>query len=96
MHVCILDGREIRDRETLHDVLAASLRLPDWYGRNLDALYDCLTDAGEEIEIRLQNESALREHLGKYAEALVRAICMAAGENPLITWKRDEEEYEFL
>ncbi|GAA5151263.1 hypothetical protein GCM10023340_29850 [Nocardioides marinquilinus] len=26
----------------LHDVLARELGLPDWYGRNLDALADCL------------------------------------------------------
>lgn len=91
MHICILDGREIRDREALHDVLAASLGLPDWYGRNLDALYDCLTETGEEAEICLRNEDVLREHLGKYADALIRVMGAAAGENPHFIWKREEE-----
>ena len=27
-----------------HDALAQALRFPDYYGRNLDALHDCLTD----------------------------------------------------
>ena len=27
-----------------HDHLADALRLPDWFGRNLDALWDVLTD----------------------------------------------------
>lgn len=27
-----------------HDALARSLAFPDYYGRNLDALHDCLTD----------------------------------------------------
>ena len=39
----ILDGNLILDREMLHDVLAEELHLPVWYGRILDALYDCLT-----------------------------------------------------
>ena len=47
MLICILDGNNITNRETLHDTLATSLQLPDWYGRNLDALYDCLLDIRE-------------------------------------------------
>ena len=39
-----LDGRTIDSRETLHQTLFELLQLPAWYGRNLDALYDCLTD----------------------------------------------------
>lgn len=26
------------------DAIGAALSFPDWYGRNLDALYDCLVD----------------------------------------------------
>lgn len=70
MRICILDGEMIKDREMLHDTLADTLDLPDWYGRNLDALYDCLTDIREETEIRIQNEDVLTDHLGNYAAAL--------------------------
>ena len=28
----------------LHKYLRAELELPDYYGENLDALYDCLTE----------------------------------------------------
>lgn len=34
----------LEDKAQLHEVLAQALEFPDWYGRNLDALYDCLTD----------------------------------------------------
>ena len=44
MYTCILDGKLIKDREMLHGILAAQPEFPDWYGRNLDALHDCLTD----------------------------------------------------
>ena len=51
----IIDGREIQDRRQLHEALAAQLHFPEWYGKNLDALYDCLTDVHEETVIRLLN-----------------------------------------
>ena len=81
MRICILDGENILNREMLHDTLTAALDFPDWYGRNLDALYDCLTDLAEETEIRFRNEQALAEHLGNYAVALKKVICTAVEEN---------------
>ncbi|MFE4711631.1 barstar family protein [Paenibacillus sp. NPDC056722] len=29
--------------ENIHEWLQQSLELPEWYGRNLDALWDCVT-----------------------------------------------------
>ena len=43
MEQIILDGREFLDKETSHDYLSRQLGLADHYGRNLDALWDCLT-----------------------------------------------------
>ena len=36
----VLDGLEIRSVEEVHDRFAQALDLPDYYGRNLDALFD--------------------------------------------------------
>ena len=36
-----LNGNDITNREQLHDALSEALELPEWYGRSLDALYDC-------------------------------------------------------
>ena len=43
----VLDGLEIRSAEAVHDRFAQGLNLPAWYGRNLDALFDCLTELGK-------------------------------------------------
>ena len=37
-----LDGLQMSGRAAAHDHLKAQLKLPDYYGRNLDALYDLL------------------------------------------------------
>ena len=34
-----------------HDYLMNALNLPDYYGKNLDALYDCLTEMECDIEL---------------------------------------------
>lgn len=81
----ILDGEAISSKEMLHDVIAASLQLPEWYGRNLDALYDCLTDIAQPVDVILLHPDALQETLGSYATSLLRMLRDAAGENGSIT-----------
>lgn len=34
-------------KELIHEYIAKSMDFPDYYGKNLDALYDCLTDIDE-------------------------------------------------
>jgi len=38
-----IDGIAFSSAERLHDELALKLGFPDWYGRNWDALLDCLS-----------------------------------------------------
>ncbi|MGX7827053.1 barstar family protein [Actinokineospora sp. 24-640] len=40
----ILDGTSVHTRLDFYDAVAETLRFPEWFGHNLDALYDCLTD----------------------------------------------------
>ena len=35
------------DKQALHARIAAALNFPHWYGHNLDALMDCLTDLAD-------------------------------------------------
>ena len=78
----ILDGKAMVDRVSAHSHLADRLELPTYYGRNLDALYDVLTEIGEETEIVLTDPAAVAEQMGKYGEALLATLQEAAEENP--------------
>ena len=53
MRVVELTGAMAADRDQHHSVLQEKLQLPEWYGRNLDALYDVLTSVEEETELVL-------------------------------------------
>lgn len=81
----ILDGRAMTDRSAAHSHLAQRLDLPAYYGRNLDALYDVLTEIGTDTELILEDPAAVIDHLGKYGEALLSAMQEAAEENLHLT-----------
>ena len=61
-------------REQAHEYLAHTMRLPDWYGKNLDALEDCLGQFGRETVIILMNSDALRENLGEYGGYMIDVL----------------------
>lgn len=49
--VCHIDCSGISDAKQLHQCLARFLHFPEWYGHNLDALYDCLTELPSPIRL---------------------------------------------
>ena len=63
MSKTILDGARMGSRAELHDALAAAFSLPTHYGRNLDALWDCLTEQREGTEVILTSPEAMPEAL---------------------------------
>ena len=66
-----IDLAQIQDKDSLHDALQHSLPLPPWYGRNLDALYDALTDGHEQWDIFFSHTDSARTALGNsYMQAL--------------------------
>ena len=85
----VLDGLEISSPEAVHDRFARVLDLPAWYGRNLDALFDCLTERREPVAVRLLHRDALEDRLGRRGRALVRLLRRAAEENPQVTLREE-------
>ena len=86
--LAILDGNSIKTKDALHDALSRSLSLPEWYGRNLDALYDCLTDLHENTEILLLHAEALENSLGEYARQFQCVLNDAAADQPCVKFTR--------
>lgn len=42
--ICHINCCNVSDGKQLHQKLARLLNFPDWYGYNLDALFDCITE----------------------------------------------------
>ncbi len=65
-----IDLSGVHDKEGLHELLAQKLPLPDYYGKNLDALYDCLVDPHERWNIRFTGCEQAEQALGDYFSGL--------------------------
>ena len=64
MDILVIDGEKVSDMKQLHEHIAAQLHFPRHYGKNLDALYDCLTDL-RNVAITVRNYGALKERSGR-------------------------------
>lgn len=73
-----LDCARLTDRAAAHAYLQSVLPLPDYYGRNLDALHDCLLELPP-CTVTLQNVSSL-ENADWYSRALLTVFRDAAQE----------------
>lgn len=91
METIVIDGAGLASRAAVHDYLFARLGLPDYYGRNLDALYDCLTERPGPIRLLVRGLPDLEAALGGYAAALWETLEAAARENPGLEVVRQEE-----
>lgn len=79
-----LNGRFMTDRASAHDHLQKQLQLPEYYGRNLDALFDLLTERTEPTDIIVLEWAELELNLGGYAAALMDTLYDAARDNPVL------------
>ena len=59
MREITVDCTQIPSPEEMHSILARELNFPDWYGKNLDALHDCLTSVTENTKILFLHFPAL-------------------------------------
>lgn len=87
----VLDGLELETIRQVHDRFAGALELPLYYGQNLDALFDCLTDHREDLTVRLLHRDALEDRLGRRGRELVRLLRRAALENPHVAFWEEEK-----
>jgi hypothetical protein len=88
-----IPGREIVDADSFHDVLARELGFPDFYGRNLDALADCLLSVDEPdhgmvdpaiadadfILLRLDDAGLVKNRCSRHYDALIEIVACENG-----------------
>ena len=86
MNIIILDGSVMTSRERAYKHIARELRFPEYFGKNLDALYDLLTDlyVNEDTIVILMNCRTMKKSLGEYGDKLIEAFANASEEKGFI------------
>ena len=85
MIILNLDGSVLNNKEELHNTIFYQLALPDYYGHNLDALWDVLSTWSAPLFIEVTNAALLKVNLNDYADALLELLHDARRENDVIT-----------
>jgi len=89
MKIVILDAKKMLEKVKMHEYLAKKFDLPEYYGKNLDALFDCLCEINEPTLIKLKNESALDNGTKESLTQLFRDVC---SENALVKFELVKDE----
>ncbi len=89
MEKIILDGKCMGDKALAHEYIARMLSFPDYYGANLDALWDCLGQLPRDSSILLINREAMLMSLGDYGRRLANTFVQAALENGLFRFEME-------
>ena len=69
----ILDGKKMVSREETHAYLKETFGFPEYYGENLDALHDCLSEMTD-LEVEFINADDMLAALGRYGEILMQML----------------------
>jgi ribonuclease inhibitor len=70
-----LAGKSIRSLEEFYGEIARKLRFPDYFGRNLDALWDVLTtDIKGPVELAWEDSGASQKAMGKDFEKVAALL----------------------
>ncbi len=81
-----LDGEKLSGgKQEAHAYLQEHLQFADYYGKNLDALHDCLNDLPKETEIQISRQDLVHIVQEPYAYRILRVMTDAAAENPYLT-----------
>ena len=67
-----LKGKRMKTKKALHAYVARKLHFPDYYGKNWDACWDCLTDmVGDPIHIKLIGMECVQSKFPRHAQILL-------------------------
>ena len=92
MRYIVLNGKEYAARKDFYQDIREKMEFPDYFGNNLDALHDCLSEVREETVILLRNRAVFEENLGSYVQKIERVLKESAKENDRLSCRWTEEE----
>lgn len=77
----LIDGNKVDTKEKFHKIIKDLFDFPEYYGDNLDSLWDCLYECrNKNIELSWINYSESYKSLGGYADKICILFNNAADE----------------
>lgn len=80
----VLTNEKIGSKESMASYMKEALQLPEYFGGNLDALSDLLSEVSEETVFEIEDSELARMPEDGYAAKTLKVLAMACDENPHI------------
>lgn len=94
MDYIVLDGADYRKKADFFADIKEKMQFPDYFGNNLDALADCLSERGNDTTLILLNDRELQENLGEYAGGILQVFTDCAERNSHLSYHNVHYEEE--
>lgn len=79
-----IDASRLTNRDDMHEYMKEVFEFPEYFGRNLDALYDCLGEIIEDVDVIFTSDALRIICENEYAFRCLMVFGKAADENPFI------------
>ena len=86
MKIIILDGKYMTSRSEAYEYINRIIQFPDYFGKNLDALADCLSELNSEVIVIIINEAVMLENLGSYGNKMLDVFREVSEEEGTFTF----------
>ncbi len=70
MRIVTINGGKMTSKLAVHEHIAEALDFPLYYGKNLDALADCLSELPRDTVVIFFDMDEARKNLGDYADQI--------------------------
>ena len=88
MQNIVLDFTGCKHLFSIHTILKDSFGFPEWYGKNLDALWDCLYNYCDwELHVSIKGLNTLPQELDEYIKKMFIVFERVQSENPNIMFE---------
>lgn len=81
MKTIILDGEKMKTKREAHEYMSKAFDFPQYYGKNLDALWDILSVYDVPIHIVFKNAQAFKNNLEEYGNRILKVFLDAKEDN---------------
>ena len=70
-----IDGLSIKKKEDFYANIKTELNVPEYFGNNLDALYDFLTEQPDILQMKFLHYNMMQSQLGKsFCQQLLKVL----------------------